>query len=322
MLLIRPFMRMNEGRLRPIHIVMFIFIVSNCGGCLTPIGDPPLYLGYLKGVPFSWTMLNLWPMWIVCVGALLAVFFVIDAAIGPGQAPESSTQRGPLVVGVPAVICLALLVAGVFIDPALDRLAGLHGVPVGATFQLIVAISAHFLTRPSIHLSNAFSFHPVEEVGFLFAGIFLTMMPALGYLEANGSRLGIETPGEFYFLAGALSAMLDNAPTYLNLLQTAMGALHLPPDAQGALRFISSNYEVIHPGGRVARFQGAVVLESISLAAVFFGAMTYIGNGPNFMVKAIAEAGGVKMPSFFAYLGLASAILLPVLLVIWAIFVR
>jgi Na+/H+ antiporter NhaD/arsenite permease-like protein len=328
MLLIRPFMRMNAGRLRPIHIVMFIFIVSNCGGCLTPIGDPPLYLGYLKGVPFSWTAVNLWPAWLVCVGVLLAIFCGIDSLISPAPAPTRGDHgtvpetQGPLIVGAPAIVCLVLLVAGVFIDPMLDRLAGVRGVPIGATFQLIVAVGAYFLASPEIHRSNAFNFHPVEEVGFLFAGIFLTMMPALGYLEANGGRFGIETPGQFYFITGGLSAVLDNAPTYLNFLQTAMGVLHLPLDAQGVSRFISSSYVLINPGGDVRRFEGAVLLEAISLAAVFFGAMTYIGNGPNFMVKAIAESSGVKMPSFFGYLGIAAAVMIPVAVLVWALFVR
>lgn len=327
MLLIRPFMRMNAGRLRPIHIVMFIFIVSNCGGCLTPIGDPPLYLGFLKGVPFMWTVERLWPMWAVCIGLLLAIFFVIDTRIGPataGAEPASDTPRPPVISirGGAAFICLALMVGGVIIDPLLKKFAGIEGIPVGATFQLLVAAAAYFLADEDIHEENAFSFHPVKEVGLLFVGIFLTMIPALGYLAANGASLGVETPTQFYFFTGGLSAVLDNAPTYLNFSQTAMGLLHLPLDPDGIHRFITNEYDVVHADGTIAHFKGMILLEAISLGAVFFGAMTYIGNGPNFMVKSISEAAGVRMPSFFAYAGYAAAILLPVLIIVWTIFIR
>lgn len=361
MLLIRPFMRMNAGRLVPLHIVMFIFIVSNCGGCLTPIGDPPLYLGFLKGVPFEWTLIQLWPMWLMCVGLLLALFFLIDwriaarspalpvplaAAVADADAaiahPEyarrpqesrystadpasrvRSISIGPVrIAGLPALVFLALMVGGVFIDPLLKSYAGIEGYPIGATFQVLIAIAAYFTASRSIHEANAFNFHPVQEVGFLFVGIFLTMVPALGYLAANAGQLGLESPTQFYFFTGALSAVLDNAPTYLNFLQSALGVLHLPLDAEGLARFITNTYDVIHYDGSMAHFQGQTLLVAISLAAVFFGAMTYIGNGPNFMVKAISESAGVKMPSFFAYLGLACLILLPVLIATWIVFIR
>jgi Na+/H+ antiporter NhaD/arsenite permease-like protein len=329
MLLIRPFMRMNAGRLRPIHVVLFIFIISNCAGCLTPIGDPPLYLGYLKGVPFEWTLVHLWPMWALCIGMLLAIFFVIDARIPPAASSSRSDQyatterRAPLTVkGGPAFVCLALMVAGVFIDPLLKKHAGIEGIPVGATFQLIVAAVAYALANPDIHDENAFSFGPVKEVAMLFVGIFLTMIPALGYLSANAGELGVETPTQFYFFTGSLSAVLDNAPTYLNFGQAALGLLHLPLNAEGLDRFIHNDFEVVHASGEVVKFHGMVLLEAISLGAVFFGAMTYIGNGPNFMVKAISEAAGVRMPSFFGYLARAVLILLPVLVVVWAVFIR
>jgi Na+/H+ antiporter NhaD/arsenite permease-like protein len=332
MLLIRPFMRMNAGRLRPIHVVMFIFIVSNCAGCLTPIGDPPLYLGYLKGVPFTWTLSNLWPMWLFCVVLLLALFLVVDFRIGapggagPSPLPEPATpprRFAPVSVrGGPAFICLALMVAGVFIDPLLKKFAGVEGIPIGATFQVVVAAAAYFLAAPEIHEENTFTFHPVKEVGLLFVGIFLTMIPALGYLAANAGSLGMETPTQFYFFTGGLSAVLDNAPTYLNFLQAGLGVLHLPLDAEGIARFIANDYEVIHSGGAVVHFRGLALLEAVSLGAVFFGAMTYIGNGPNFMVKSISEAAGVRMPSFFAYFGYAVVLLLPVLIATWAVFLR
>jgi Na+/H+ antiporter NhaD/arsenite permease-like protein len=351
-LLIRPFMRMNKGRLRPIHVVLFIFIVSNCAGSLTAIGDPPLYLGYLKGVPFFWTVEHMWPMWLACVGMLLGVFFIIDTRIGParvdhlapsqehapipGIRPEhielrrpplpnavfDPQHRTPLVSGLPAAICLVLIVGAVFIDPLLKSAFGLEGVPVGATVQVVIACAAYQLARPSIHHTNAFSFDPVKEVGFLFVGIFLTMIPALGYLAANAAGLGLESPSQFYYGTGALSAVLDNAPTYLNFLQAALGVLHLPLDAEGIGRFIRNTYDVVHADGAVVHFRGQVLLEAISLGAVLFGAMTYIGNGPNFMVKSIAEASGMRMPSFLGYLGLAAGILLPVLVVVWVMFIR
>jgi len=319
-LLIRPFMRMNEGRLRPIHVVMFIFIVSNCGGALTPIGDPPLYLGFLKGVPFEWTLVNLWPMWLACVGMLLAIFYAIDSRIDArARAQDAPTKdldsdqpsrAGPPVVvrGLSAMICLALIVGGVFIDPMLISMdAGLEGVPVGPTFQIIVAAIAYFIASEEIHEKNTFNLFPVKEVGLLFIGIFATMAPALGYLAAHGASLGLDSPTAYFFGTGTLSAVLDNAPTYLNFLQIAFASagLSLTPENVHAFLETPANVDL---------------LRGISLGAVFFGAMTYIGNGPNFMIRAIAEAGGVRMPSFFGFLLRAIVLLFPVLLVIWLVF--
>lgn len=340
-LLIRPFMRINKGRLKPIHVVLFIFIVSNCGGALTPIGDPPLYLGYLRGVPFFWTMLHLWPMWLACVGALLAVFYAIDSRIPPADEIETveeillldrdeTPSRRPgaksppvSIRGVTAIIALALIVLAVFIDPQLSRLSGrtVHGI--GPTFQIAIAALAYFLASKRIHAANEFTFAPVKEVGFLFVGIFATMTPALAYLGMNGSKLGVETPTAFYFATGVLSSFLDNAPTYLNFLQAAFGVLHLAPLDMEHIRehFLYSDYVITHAGGAVKRFHGGTMLSAISLGAVFFGAMTYIGNGPNFMVKSIAEASGLKMPSFFGYMLLSTALLLPILVLIWALFI-
>ncbi len=335
MLLIRPFLRANEGRLRAIHVVMFIFIVSNCGGALTPIGDPPLYLGYLKGVPFAWTLENLVGEWAFVVGLLLVIFYAIDRSIANKEEAEAvrrppvdpkargeaalpardgggSDSFGVSVRGGLGMVCLALMVFGVFIDPIINGFAasvpgltGLQGLPVGATFQLAVAGLAYSFASRKILEANQFSFFPVKEVGLLFLGIFLTMVPALGFLAANGSKLGVNTPTAFYFATGSLSAVLDNAPTYLNFMQIAFGDGDI--NAASVARWLSTHEHVLD-------------LRAISTAAVFFGAMTYIGNGPNFMVKAIAEASLVKMPSFFGYLGLALLILLPVLVANWALF--
>ncbi len=315
-LLIRPFIRFNRGRLRPMHVVFFIFIVSNCGGCLTPIGDPPLYLGYLKGVPFAWTMSHLLPNWLVTVGPLLAMFFAMDSYfqrahgrrnVQHTDAPEPQLHRrphGPPVTlqGRTGMVCLVLIVLGVFIDPLLRQAGWTGHFPVGATFQIAIAAIAYFASDRELYRSNEFSFFPVKEVGLLFLGIFATMVPALAYLAAHGPALNVRTPTQFYFLTGLLSAVLDNAPTYMNFLQLAVG------DAELTRETIAS---------RLLTGDGARLLAAISTGAVFFGAMTYIGNGPNFMVRAIAESAGVKMPSFLGYLLRASALLLPVLVLHW-----
>ncbi len=311
MLLLRPFMRLNEGRLRAIHIVMFIFIVSNCGGSLTPIGDPPLYLGYLKGVPFFWTVEHLWPMWLVCIGTLLTTFFIIDSVVERQTKPEvaASTEGGYSirVRGLSGLIALTLIIAAVFIDPFLEGRVDTHGVPVGPLVQIIVAAGAYFIARRENLEANEFSFFPVQEVGLLFVGIFATMAPALGYLAAHGSSLGIDTPTKFYFATGSLSGVLDNAPTYANFLQIAFGPQEMTTESLRA--FVASEH-------------GARLVRAVSLGAVFFGAFTYIGNGPNFMVKALAERGGVRMPSFFGYVVRAILFLTPAILVVWAIFIR
>ena len=316
-LLIRPFMRVNKGRLKPMHVVFFIFIISNCGGCLTPIGDPPLYLGFLKGVPFLWTLVHLWPEWAACVGLLLLLFFFYDsliadrgarlAALTTGDAParESLSVR---IRGVSGMIGLALIIAGVFIDPLLAKVTpAFEGIPLGPTFQVIVALGTHRIANREYLEANEFTFFPVKEVGLLFVGIFTTMAPALGFLATHGHSLGLDSPTAFYFGTGSLSGVLDNAPTYLNFLQVAFGETPITPDNVHAF---------------IADPAGLALLRAISLGAVFFGAMTYIGNGPNFMVKAIAEAGGLRMPSFFGYLLRSVLILLPTLVVVWAIFIR
>ncbi|MBK7405528.1 MAG: sodium:proton antiporter [Phycisphaerales bacterium] len=311
-LLIRPFLRINKGRLHPMHVVLFIFIISNCGGALTPIGDPPLYLGFLKGVPFEWTIIHLWPAWAATIGMLLAVYFVTDTLIArkhPFQTDDAAPAAPTRVRlrGASGMISLALIVAGVFIDPMLKKYAGIEGYPIGPTFQVAVACVAYAVANRDILKANDFNFGPVKEVGLLFIGIFATMAPALGFLAAHGHSLGLSTPSAFYFGTGSLSAVLDNAPTYLNFLQVSFGEGDI--NHESVVAYLASDlnrHELI----------------AISLGAVFFGAMTYIGNGPNFMVRAIAEASGLKMPSFFGYLLRSVVILLPILVITWAIFVR
>lgn len=313
MLLIRPFMRLNAGRLRAVHIVMFILIVSNCGGALTPIGDPPLYLGYLKGVPFFWSAEHLWPMWLTCVGALLVTLFAIDSVVERQVRREAPTKQAVLqryavrVRGTSGIIALAVIIGAVFIDPFLAGRVDTHGIPVGPLVQIIAAVVAYFVASRNNLAANEFNFFPVKEVGLLFIGIFATMAPALGYLAFHGASFGIDTPTKFYFATGSLSGVLDNAPTYANFLQIAFGPREMTVDTLRAF---------------VATPEGAELLRAVSLSAVFFGAFTYIGNGPNFMVKALAERAGVRMPSFFGYVFRSALFLTPAIILVWAIFIR
>jgi Na+/H+ antiporter NhaD/arsenite permease-like protein len=322
MLLIRPYMRINRGRLRPLHIVFFVFIVSNAGGSLTPIGDPPLYLGYLRGVPFQWTLVHLTADWALVVGLLLGAFLVLDWRFGSGAhdngpprplepaaealiESEIHDRPGLRIRGRAGIVFLGLMVAAVFIDPAVKRLLHYQGFPIGATVQVALAALAYATAPRDILLANDFRLGPLKEVALLFLGIFITMPPALAWLARHGGELGIASPTAFYFATGILSAILDNAPTYINFLQIALGS-EMTPEAVRS--FIETN-------------RGFLLLEAISTASVFFGAMTYIGNGPNFMVKAIAEDAGVRMPSFLGYLGWACLILLPVLVLHWVAFI-
>ena len=314
MLLIRPFLRLNRDRLKPFHVVFFIFIVSNCGGSLTPIGDPPLYLGYLKGVPFFWTAQELWLDWVFVIGCLLCALFTYDTWVGrrhieqgvhPLPSGSQSEPFGLRIRGAAGMIGMVLLVLGVFVDPMLKTTAA-AGYPVGATFQISVALVTYKVSSAENRKANGFTFEPIKEVGLLFAGIFAAMAPALAYLATHGASLGLKSPTAFYVGTGGLSAVLDNAPTYLNFLQIAVGQ---EINAKSLADFLGTA-------------EGTATLHAISTAAVFFGAMTYIGNGPNFMVKAIAEGSGVRMPSFFGYLGRALVVLLPILALHWAIFIR
>lgn len=297
MVLIRPWISMNRYRFTAYHTVFFIFIVSNIGGALTPIGDPPLFLGYLRGIPFFWTVRHVWPIWSFVLAALTAVFYIIDRR-NFRRAPVDVRRRETVhdewgLRGARNLIFLAVIVGAVFIrHPRFVR----EGIMLAAAFL-------SYLTTPRyIHERNDFCFGPIREVAILFAGIFITMIPALEWLEANAGRIGIVSAGQFYWGTGLLSSILDNAPTYLNFLSTARG--------------LSGNASV---AGLLAGHPDLVL--AISVASVFFGAMTYIGNGPNFLVKSIAEQAKVKTPSFFGFiLRYSLPILAPVLLAVWVIF--
>ena len=301
MLLIRPWIRMNKYRITAHHIVFFIFLVANVGGCLTPIGDPPLFLGYLQGVPFWWVAQNCWPAWALATGLLLGISYVLDQKNfqrAPASVRDKETaQETWRVEGLGNLFFLAVILGAVFVNTPVFLREGL---------MLAAAAGSYFTTKKSVHEANGFNFHPAIEVTVLFAGIFATMIPALALLEQGaGSVLG-QNPaaGIFYFGTGVLSAVLDNAPTYLG--------------------FVSALSGVAGTDDMVVLLAGhAHHILAISIGAVFFGAATYIGNGPNFMVKSVAEHHGVKMPSFLGFVGkFTLPYLLPVLLLVWLVFFR
>jgi Na+/H+ antiporter NhaD/arsenite permease-like protein len=295
MLLIRPVLQTNQERTRVTHtVVFFIFLVANIGGLLTPLGDPPLFLGYLEGVPFTWTF-RLLPHWLFTVLVLLLMYFVWDS-IEYGREPAPAlardiAEREPLrLEGTLNFVWLA----GVLLAVAFLR------APWREALILALTGLSLWQTPRAVHRANEFSPHPMIEVAVLFLGIFVTMIPALELLRTRGGALGVREPWQFFWATGTLSSFLDNAPTYLTFLALGQG-LHLPDEVVG----------VPH-----------AILAAISVGAVFMGANTYIGNAPNFMVKAIAEATRVRMPSFFAYMLYSGGILLPVFAAVTWLFFR
>ena len=311
MLLIRPFIKVNRHRIKPYHIVFFIFLVSNIGGALTPIGDPPLFLGFLRGVEFFWIIQHVWYIWLPTLVVLLIIFLIID--FRNKLEPEEEVQYSGKFEfkGGKNVIYLVVIVISVFIDPSvMSWVPSLAPLPIGIReiIMFIVVFLSYQTADDEILRANEFDFEPIKEVAYLFVGIFATMIPALQLISYEANVLGDRlTPGMFYFSTGFLSAFLDNAPTYLNFLSAEMGKFGL--NVNDAAQVI--NFAELHP----------IYLSAISVAAVFFGAMTYIGNGPNFMVKSISERAGINMPSFFGYLIKYSIpILLPIFIIIWAIF--
>lgn len=301
MLLIRPWLRMNRQRLAAHHAVFFIFLVANVGGGLTPIGDPPLFLGYLEGVPFWWILQHGWAAWLTSVGLLLALFYAVDqfhfrrarGVLPTDRAPQARWRFG----GSTNLLFLAVILGSVFVP---------HPVFLREGLMLAAGAASYFTTPKSIHAANGLNFHPINEVAILFAGIFATMPPALAWLDHHAGSLAGPQPsaGFFYWGTGGLSGLLDNAPTYLGFLSALRGVTGVAamPDLL-----------VGHAGEVLA----------ISFGAVFFGAATYLGNGPNFMVKSVAAQEGVPMPSFLEFiLKFTLPFLLPVLLLVWWFFFR
>jgi Na+/H+ antiporter NhaD/arsenite permease-like protein len=319
MLLIRPMLRANAPRQRKAHIVVFfIFAVSNCGGLLTPLGDPPLFLGFLNGVPFEWT-LRLWKEWLLVNGALLVVFNVWDQTVfareekeRPGSQLEEVQVHEPLrVLGLANLLFLGGVVAVVY-SAGRGFWNGGEVWPFGVPQALVAGLAAlsYFTTPKSIHENNRFGFGPINEVAILFAGIFVTMVPALEILNANGKSLNLTEPWQFFWMTGALSSVLDNAPTYLTFAVTACGIHGVKAEGRYLEAFLNL------PDKALVEH----LLAAISCGAVFMGANTYIGNGPNFMVKAIAEENGVSMPGFFGYMLYAGGVLLPIFIVVTLVF--
>ena len=318
MLLVRPLLQINSERRNTTHtFVFFIFLVSNIGGCLLPIGDPPLFLGYLRGVPFLWT-LRLLPLWTATVGAVLLVYLVLEVIAyrkeNPGDIQRDETETIPLqldgkfnfalLAGV--VLAVALLVPG-------EKLPGLSwAVPnVCLREMALLALAGLSLWRTprEIHRCNEFSFGPIAEVACLFLGIFITMQIPIEILRARGAALGIDSPLQFFWASGSLSSFLDNAPTYVVFFELA-GALPAP----GGQTL-----------GGVATATGHVpllALLAISAGSVCMGANSYIGNGPNFLVKSIAESRGVRMPTFLGYMVYSALVLIPIFAVISLVFFR
>lgn len=353
MVLIRPYLRVNKYRLRTYHVVFFIFIVSNIGGALTPIGDPPLFLGYLRGIPFFWVMENIWYMWAIAIVILLGIFYFIDqkAYIHLRKTVQEVAERTgeeAELAGPHNIIFLATILAAVFIQKPLF---------IRETIMIAAALGSYFTTKKQIHEKNDFNFIPIKEVAILFAGIFSTMIPALQWLEVNARLIGIQSPGQFYWGCGILSSVLDNAPTYLNYLSASIGLFvdhDMVVQIQSLIATHGANAALIsgaHADEIRATFEtlmryhadmvasGSVPLDDIhasyllgnhpiyimasSVAAVFFGACTYIGNGPNFMVKSIADQAGANCPSFFGYVAKYTLpILLPIFVLVWLLFFR
>lgn len=301
MVLIRPLLQTIGERKHIIHIpVFFIFIVSNIGGCLTPLGDPPLFLGYLRGVPFTWT-LRLFPQWIVTIALLLIIFYIWDTLSYRREArldiEHDIEAQTPLTIsGKRNFLFLVIVVLAVFFQTP---------VPYRELIMVGASLLSLSCTGKEIRAENGFTFHPINEVAILFAGIFVTMVPLLSLLQAKGASLGVTEPWHFFWVTGGLSSFLDNAPTYVTLTSLAESVTRSTGQA-GAI--------VTGIGVR------ADLLTAISCGAVFMGANTYIGNGPNLMVKSIAEEQGFRVPHFFEYMLYSGMILIPIFIVVTFIF--
>lgn len=300
-LLIKPYIRFNKTHLKPYHIIFFIFSVCNTGGGLTPIGDPPLLMGFLKGIPFFWTISNVFFIWLFMMIYILLIFFIIDTKnYKPHIMSEKKNKDTDEIKsdGLFNIIFLVIIVGSVFISqPKFIR----EALMIGS------AVASYSMTSKSIRQRNSFNFEPIKEVALLFIGIFVTMMPVLNYFYIHAGSFGIHGSNQFYWSTGVITSFLDNAPTFLTFLSLSMG--------QSGLN-LSNPFEV-------QNFISAqpMITTAISVASVFFGAMTYIGNGPNFLVKSIAEQKGIKMPGFFDYIYKYSIpILLPGLILLRLIF--
>ncbi|MDE0018159.1 MAG: sodium:proton antiporter [Candidatus Poribacteria bacterium] len=336
MLLIRPLIRANAYRKNKVHlIVFFIFLVSNIGGSLTPIGDPPLFLGFLRGVPFFWTTTALLPHMLFISVILILLFFVIDTFMFKregGVVPDDGISEPIRIEGLFNLVFLlgiigAVLMSGTFKWGEVNIL-GVHvywqNIAREALIVVMGLLSLKYTPfRGELRQSNEFSWEPIEEVAKIFAGIFITIIPALAILKAgeNGALAGLigamQQPYHYFWITGVLSSFLDNAPTYLTFFNTALGKLHLTEAVVPEI--LSMPYDQL---ANQSHQEFVRLLVAISVGAVFMGANTYIGNAPNFMVKAIAEQSGIRMPSFFGYMLWSVAILFPLFVVVTLVFLR
>lgn len=315
MLLIHPLLYVNKYRENKTHtILFFIALVANCGGILSPLGDPPLFLLYLRGVEFTW-FLKLLPEWIFVGASLLTIYFFTDKRF---YYKEEKTEmimadfreRSVFSIkgGINIIYLLCIISAVLFINSSYIPEMGEHDAPLYMKFlreiTLVAITLLSLLTTPKkIRQDNHFTWAPIVEVAYIFIGIFITMTPALLFLSANAQKLGITQPWQFFYSSGVLSAFLDNSPTTIAFHTVAQN--------------IHSTSEVMVAGVE------ELILKAIAMGAVFFGAVTYIGNGPNFMVKAIAEQEGVKMPGFFGYIvSFSLKVLLPIYIVTQIIFLH
>lgn len=310
MLLIRPLLQINQQRVHRVHTVLFfIALVANCGGVLTPLGDPPLFLLYLKGAPFEWFS-SMFLEWLTVGILLLTIYMILDRyyyAKEPAEARKRDLEEHePLrITGARNFLLLGMIIASVlFLNSSYIPAMGEHDAPFYVKFLreialAIIIVLSLVMTKRTVRQANNFTWAPILEVAILFVGIFVTMTPAMMYLNTHATSLGLTESWQFYYSTGMLSSFLDNAPTAV--------AFHTVAGGLGGAAEVAGIPEVL--------------LTAISLGAVFFGAMTYIGNGPNFMVKAIAEQEGVKMPSFFGYmLKFSLVVLLPVYIIVQLIF--
>jgi Na+/H+ antiporter NhaD/arsenite permease-like protein len=297
MLLIRPWIAMNKNRIAPMHVAFFIFLVSNIGGALLPVG-PPLFLGFMKGVPFWWTLQNCWREWLVTVAVVLLVFFVLDRI--NLRTVTKRDENDPTKWGCDGALNFIFLFA---------LLGALIAVPAGwrEPVMVFIALGSYLVTPKRIRQVNKFTFGPLKEVGWLFLGIFGTMIPVLEFMEGSADKLGLNSQSAFYWATGLLSGLLDNAPTYLAFFAAALGLHGFDiNDSSHIANFVSENSRE---------------LIAISLGATCFGALTYIGNAPNLLVKTIAEHARVPTPSFVGYIWkFALPILIPVFVLISILF--
>ena len=333
MLLIRPLIRANAYRQNKVHlIIFFIFLVSNIGGSLTPLGDPPLFLGFLHGVPFFWTTTALFPHMLFISIILIVLFFVFDTFMFKregGVVPDDGTSEPIRVDGLFNLIFLLGIVAAVLMSGTFKwgevNILGVHVYWQNIARDVLIVVMGLLSLRftpvtGELRQANEFSWEPIEEVAKVFAGIFITIIPALAILKAgengalSGLILAIQEPFHYFWVTGVLSSFLDNAPTYLTFFNTALGKLGLTEALVPGI--LSTPIESLPPNH--AEF--VRLLTAISVGAVFMGANTYIGNAPNFMVKAIAEQSGIRMPSFFGYMLWSIVILVPLFVVVTFVF--